>query len=163
MVKVSNENEVAAYHVMRIFFAVIFVVYVISIWVFPEYFSWSENKVALIVGHSYGAFYLLMTIFMAIRGGMWFVEFIAKDGVYEFRYYLLTTPFSAKRMVRMPVDSLYAFKVRRGFFMLKKTLILFQENEGKIFQYPPIPIGSLLKKKQQVVVEELQKNSVELT
>lgn len=163
MVKVSNENEVAAYHVMRIFFAVIFVLYVISIWVFPEYFSWSENQVALLVGHLYGAFYLLMTIFMALRGGMWFVEFISKDAVCEFRYYLLTTPFSAKRMVRIPVDSLYAFKVKRSILTLKKTLILFQENEGKIFQYPPIPIGSLLKKKQQEIVEELKKNSVELT
>lgn len=161
MVKVSNENEVAAYHVMRIFFAVIFVAYLTSIWAFSEYFSWSGNKVIQIVGHTYAAIYLLATLYMALRGGMWFVEFIFKDETYEFRYYLLTTPFGARRMVRIPVNDLYAFKIHKSF--LKKTLVLYQEKGGKVFQYPPIPIGSLLKEKQQQVIEYLKMHAVELT
>jgi hypothetical protein len=98
---------------------------------------------------------------MALRGGMWFVEFIFKDETYEFRYYLLTTPFGARRMIRIPVNDLYAFKIDKSF--LKKTLVLYQEKEGKVFQYPPIPIGSLLKEKQQQVIGYLKMNAVELT
>ncbi len=163
MVKVSNENEVAAYHVMRVFLAVIFVAYIASIWAFPEYFPWSGNRVVLMVGHTYAVIYILVALILAMRGGMWFLEFISRDEFYEFRYYVLTTPFGAKRMVRIPVASLYAFKIHKRFFNMKKTLVLYQEKDGKIFQYPPIPIGSLLKQKQELVVEELKKNAIELT
>jgi hypothetical protein len=161
MVKVSNENEVAAYHVMRIFFAVIFIAYLISIWIFPEYFSWSESRTIQLVGHVYAAAYLLATLFLAMRGGMWFMEFIFKDDAYEFRYFLLTAPFGAKRLIRVPVEDFYAFKIQKRF--LKKTLILYQEKDGKVFQYPPIPIGSFLKEKQRQTIECLKMNAVELT
>jgi hypothetical protein len=161
MVKVSNENEVAAYHVMRIFFAVIFIAYLTSIWIFPEYFSWSGNKVIQIVGHTYAGIYLLATLYLALRGGMWFVEFMLKDEAYEFRYYLLSTPFGARRMVRIPTDNLYAFKIHKSF--VKKSIVLYQEKDGKVFQYPPIPIGSLLNEKQQLVIDTLKIHAVELT
>jgi hypothetical protein len=161
MVKVSNENEVAAYHVIRIFLAVIFIAYLTSIWAFPEYFPWSGNKVIQVVGHTYAVIYLLATLYLALRGGMWFVEFILKDEIYEFRYYLLTTPFGTRKMARIPANNLYAFKIHKNF--IKKTLILYQEKDGKVFQYPPIPIGSLLKEKQQLVIDTLKIYAVELT
>jgi len=162
MVKVSNENEVAAYHVIRVFLAVIFVAYLAAIWAFPEYFSWSDSKTVRVIGHSFASIYLLATLYLALRGGMWFVEFIHANEAYEFRYYLLTTPFGSKRMTSVADSALCAFKIEKSVMGLKKTLILFQEKDDKFFQYPPIPIGCLLNEKQQQVIEELKKNTKEL-
>jgi hypothetical protein len=163
MVKVNNENEVSAYHVIRLLSAVLLFIYIVTIWLFPEYFSWSANRTVVIVGHTFGALYLVSALFMVLRGGIWFLEFIHKDDSYEFRYYFLTAPFGSKRMIRIPSENLYAFKIKKNFCKLKKTLILYQEQDGKVLRYPPIPLGSLLFEKQQVVIGELKKYAVELT
>lgn len=163
MVKVNNENEVSAYHVIRLLSGILLFIYILTIWVFPAYFSWSGNRVVVLIGHIYGAIYLVSAIYMLLRGGIWYLEFIHKDDLYEFRYYFLTAPFGAKRLVRIPTENLYAFKIKKNFCKLKKTLILYQEQEGKVLQYPPIPIGSLLIEKQQLVIDELRKYAVELT
>jgi len=163
MVKVSNENEVFAYHVARVFGGIFFVLYLVVVWAFPEYFSWSANKSLVITGHIYATIYLLVAVAMALKGGIWFIEFSFKDDYYEFRYYLLTTPFSQRRMVRISAEELYAFRVKASFFGWKKKLILYQEIKGEVRQYPPIPIGSLMSEKQVIVIDELKKYAVDLT
>lgn len=162
MVKVNNENEVAAYHIIRILLATLFTAYVVSLWIFPEYFSWAGNHLVKIIGHSYGTFYILLSLLVWFNGGVWFVEFTFDDNVYEFRYYVLTSPFGAKRMVRIPTENLYAFAVKPSLFGIKKKLILYQEREGKLFEYPPIPIGNLFVEKQNEVLLELRKFGTEL-
>lgn len=161
--KISNENEVAAYHVIRIALASLFAGYVVSFWLFAEYFSWSGNEVVRIIGHVYASIYVIVSAYVWLKGGIWFVEFSFKDDVYEFRYYILTAPFGAKRMVRIPAENLYAYFLESTFLKLKRRLILFQERDGKIFQYPPIPIGSLMKEKQVQVIGELDKYGIKLS
>lgn len=160
MVRVSNENEVAAYHVIRVILATIFTAYVVTIWLFSGYFSWSNNATIRMVGHGYGIFYLVMTLLVWLKGGIWYVEFTFKDEMYQFKYYILTTPFGSRKMIRIPAENLYAFIVESSLLGLRKKLILFQEREGKVFQYPPIPIGSLFSDKRSQVFQELEKYGI---
>lgn len=162
MVKVSNENEVSAYHIIRILLAALFAGYAITIWIFPEYFSWAHNGVVRTAGHIYAVAYILLSVLVWAKGGIWFLEFTFNDDVYEFRYYILTAPFGAKRMVRIPVENLYAFAVRSSFLKLRKRLVLYQERSGKIFEYPPIPLGNLFLEKQKQVLEQLKKYGTEI-
>lgn len=162
MVKVNNENEVAAYHIIRILLATLFTAYVVCLWIFPEYFSWAGSPLVRVVGHFYGAFYVLLSLLVWFAGRIWFVEFTFKDNVYEFRYYVLTSPFGSKRMVRIPTEYLYAFAIKRSLINIKKELVLYQEKEGKLFEYPPIPIGNLFLEKQKVVLNQLKIFGTEL-
>lgn len=160
--KISNENEVAAYHVIRVFAAVIFVLYILSNWIFPEYFGLFTGPIMSKVGAVYALIYLLTAAYLLFRGGIWFIEFMVDGGFVEFKYYYLTTPFSAKRMVRICVDDLYAYKEIAGLFGLRKKLILYQERKGKIFQYPPIPVGSFIEAKRKEVLTEIAKYAVKI-
>lgn len=162
MVTINNENEVSAYHVIRIFATAAFVIYIMTNWFFPKYFLAFNGPIISKVGFVYAILFISASFYLWLRGGVWFVEFVYNDEYVEFKFKYLTTPFGEKQLVRIPVDSLYAYKIITSRFGLRKTIVLYQEKKGKIFQYPPIPIGSLVEKKRDEVMDIINRYAVKI-
>lgn len=162
MVKINNENEVAAYHVIRVLATAAFVLYLLTNWVFPKYFVLFNGPIISTIGFVFAVAYLVALFYLWLMGEIWFVEFVYTSEYIEFKYKCLATPFGDKQMIRIPVESFYAYKLDTYRLGLGKKMIPYQEKEGKIFQYPPIPIGCLVEKKRSQVMDIINRYAVKI-
>jgi hypothetical protein len=67
------------------------------------------------------------------------------------RYYPIRPVAMKKRSVEIPKATFVKFEIRKSFFGLKKTLILYQKVKNKVARYPSIGLSALTKSELELI------------
>jgi hypothetical protein len=106
----------------------------------------------------YSLWSALIVILLLFRyGGFEFVMVDFNEDEIDIKYYRIF-PFGRKyNRIVIPNELLGYFKIQKGIGPLFSSLILFQNRNGEMAQYPPVGLAAVSNDMQKKILEQLNK------
>ena len=137
---------------LAIFFAVLIVFFLASEW-FNKPFLGLERSGLIIIA---AALYLVIIIFIYFLD-LNYICFNDDGERIILRYYPIRPVGRKKRSIEIPKIAFAKYEIRRSFFYLNRSLILYQRIKKNVARYPPISITSLTKTEREMLEKQLGK------
>ncbi|KPK86076.1 MAG: hypothetical protein AMS27_05915 [Bacteroides sp. SM23_62_1] len=138
--------------ILAIFFAIAIIFFLGSKW-FNKPFHGLERSHLIVIAASLYLFIIIFVFFLDLN----YFYFSDDTDRIILRYYPIRPLGRKKRAIEIPKIALAKFYVKKSFFGLKKSLILYQKVKKNVAKYPPIGITALSKAEQDILEKQLGK------